>query len=163
MIAALGLGGVLAPPAFPGATDTAAFQTYVDMVLVPELHAGDVVVFDNLKPHLASGVARAIEHAGAKVLPLPPYSSDYTPIEELWSKAKQYLRRAAARSRWTLHDAFVYSCEHVTTKYIRGWFQHAGLCSSDARKPSSPNGRPVCSWPWSSWGLELLRSSWGQT
>jgi transposase len=35
-------------------------------------------------------VATAIEHAGAKVLPLPPYSSDYTPIEELWSKAKQY-------------------------------------------------------------------------
>jgi len=49
------------------------------MVLVPELHAGDVVVFDNLKPHLASGVARAIEHAGAKVLPLPPYSSDLYP------------------------------------------------------------------------------------
>jgi len=69
VIAALGLGGVLAPLAFPGATDTAAFQTYVDMVLVPELHAGDVVVFDNLKPHLASGVASAIEHAGAKVLP----------------------------------------------------------------------------------------------
>ena len=105
VIAALGLGGVLAPPAFPGATDTAAFQTYVDMVLVPELHAGDVVVFDNLKPYLASGVARAIELAGAKVLPLPPYSSDYTPIEELWSKAKQYLRRAAARSRGTLYDA----------------------------------------------------------
>jgi transposase len=130
VIAALGLGGVLAPLAFPGATDTAAFQTYVDMVLVPELHAGDVVVFDNLKPHLASGVARAIEHAGAKVLPLPPYSSDYTPIEELWSKAKQYLRRAAARSRGTLYDALGEALEHVTAKDILGWFQHAGLCAT---------------------------------
>jgi len=130
VIAALGLGGVLAPLAFPGATDTAAFQTYVDMVLVPELHAGDVVVFDNLKPHLASGVARAIEHAGAKVLPLPPYSSDYTPIEELWSKAKQYLRRAAARSRGTLYDVLGEALEHVTFKDILGWFQHAGLCAT---------------------------------
>jgi transposase len=66
VIVALGLGGVRAPLAFPGATDTAAFQTYVEMVLAPELRAGDVVVFDNLKPHLASGVAAAIERAGAK-------------------------------------------------------------------------------------------------
>ena len=40
VIAAVGLDGVRAPPAFPGAPDTAAFQSYVDQVLVPELHAG---------------------------------------------------------------------------------------------------------------------------
>jgi hypothetical protein len=72
VIAALGLGGVRAPLAFPAATDTAAFQTYGDMVLVPKLHAGDVVVFDNLSPHLTPSVATAIEHPGTKVLPLPP-------------------------------------------------------------------------------------------
>jgi len=130
VIAALGLGGVRAPLAFPGATDTAAFQTYVELVLVPELRAGDVVVFDNLKPHLAASVATAIEHAGAEVLPLPPYSSDYTPIEELWSKAKQYLRRAAARSRGSLYDALGEALEHVTAQDIIGWFQHAGLCAT---------------------------------
>src|SRR5512142_1079374 len=68
VIAALRLEGVCAPLAFPGATDTAAFQTYVEQALVPELHAGDVVVFDNIKPHLAAGVAAAIEEAGARVL-----------------------------------------------------------------------------------------------
>ena len=77
-----------APLIFPGATDTQAFQTYVDQVLVPELRPGDVVVFDNLKPHLSRHVAESIERAGATVLPLPPYSSDYDPIEELWSKFK---------------------------------------------------------------------------
>ena len=65
VIAALGLDGVRAPLAFPGSTDTAAFQTYVEQVLVPALHEGDVVVFDNLKPHLTAGVAAAIERAGA--------------------------------------------------------------------------------------------------
>src|SRR5512135_1935466 len=64
VIAALGLDGVRAPLAFPGSTDTAAFCTYVEQALVPELHAGDVVVFDNLKPHLAAGVAKSIEGAG---------------------------------------------------------------------------------------------------
>ena len=130
VIAALGLDGVRAPLAFPGATDTAAFRTYVEMVLVPELHAGDVVVFDNLKPHLAAGVAAAIKQAGADVLPLPPYSSDYTPIEELWSKTKQFLRRVAARSRTILYDALGQALEHVTAQDIMGWFQHAGLCAT---------------------------------
>jgi transposase len=130
VIAALGLDGVRTPLAFPGATDTAAFQTYVEMVLVPELRAGDVVVFDNLSPHLSSGVTAAIEQAGAEVLRLPPYSSDYTPIEELWSKAKQFLRRVAARSRTSLYDALGQALEHVTAQDIIGWFQHAGLCAN---------------------------------
>src|SRR3954453_9772465 len=82
VIAALGLDGVRAPLAFPGATDTAAFQSYVEQVLVPTLHAGDVVVWDNLKPHQAAGVISAVESAGARVLPLPPYSPNFNPIEE---------------------------------------------------------------------------------
>ena len=82
MIAAQRLDGLRAQLIFPGATDTQAFQTYVDQVLVPELRPGDVVVFDNLKPHLSGHVAEPIERAGATVLPLPPYSSDYDPIEE---------------------------------------------------------------------------------
>src|SRR5512147_957837 len=99
LTAALGLDGVRAPLAFPGATDTTAFQTYVERVLVPELHAGDVVVFDNLKPHLSAGVSAAIEEAGARVLPLPPYSPDYTPIEEMYAKIKKLLGRAEARTK----------------------------------------------------------------
>ncbi len=89
LIAALGLGGVRAPLAFPGSTDAVAFQTYVDRVLVPRLRPGDVVIFDNIKPHLGAGVAASIERAGAGVLPLPPYSPDYTPIEEMYSRSSR--------------------------------------------------------------------------
>ena len=130
VIAALGLDGVRAPLAIPGATDAAVFQTYVKTVLVPELHAGDIVVFDNLSAHLASSVAGAIEQAGAEVLRLPPYSPDYTPIEKLWSKTKQFLRRVAARSRTSLYDALGEALEHVTAQDIIGWFRHAGLCAT---------------------------------
>ena len=100
-----GPGWGTAPLIFPGATDTQAFQTYVVQVLVPELRPGDVVVFDNLKPHLSRHVAESIERAGATVLPLPPYSSDYDPIEELWSKFKGQLRRIAARTKDGLYKA----------------------------------------------------------
>ena len=64
MIAALKLDGAHAPLVFSGSTDTAVFQAYVDQVLVPELHKGDIVVFDNVKPHKAVGVAKSIEAAG---------------------------------------------------------------------------------------------------
>src|SRR5512142_2681250 len=130
VIAALGLDGVRAPLAFPGATDTTAVQTYVDQMLVPALHEGDVVVRDNLKPHLTAGVAAAIEGAGASVLPLPPYSPDYTPIEEMFSKIKQWLRRAEARAKAALYDALGEALRRVTPEDILGWFRHAGLCAT---------------------------------
>ena len=69
VIAALSLDGVRAPLVFPGATDTQAFQTYVDEVLAPELHPGDVVIFDNLKPHLAPHVAESIKLRGPASYP----------------------------------------------------------------------------------------------
>src|SRR5512135_1475320 len=130
VIAALGLDGVRAPLAFPGSTDTAAFPTYVEQALVPELHEGDVVVFDNIKPHLAAGVAESIERAGAQVLPLPPYSPDYTPIEEMFSKVKQGLRRAEARAKAELYEALGETLRRVTPEDILGWFRHAGLCAT---------------------------------
>src|SRR5512135_545852 len=130
LIAALGLEGVRAPLAFAGSTDTVAFQTYVDQVLVPELRTGDVVVFDNIKPHLGAGVAASIARAGAQVLPLPPYSPDYTPIEEMSSKVKQGLRRAKARVQDDLYTALGEVLRSVTPADILGWFRHAGLCAT---------------------------------
>src|SRR5947209_1943703 len=70
------LDGVTATLAFPGATDTGTFETYVEEVLVPELKPGDVVVWDNLKPHRSDDAIEAVEEAGAEVVPLPPYSPD---------------------------------------------------------------------------------------
>jgi transposase len=130
VIAALGLDGVRAPLAFPGATDTAAFLTYVEQTLVPALHPGDVVVLDNIKPHKAAEVVAAIENAGASVLPLPPYSPDYTPIEEMFSKVKEALRRAEARVKDDLYEVLGEALREVTLEDILGWFRHAGLCAT---------------------------------
>jgi transposase len=130
VIAALGLDGVRAPLVVPGATNTAVFRAYVEQILVPELHQGDVVIFDNLKPHLAAGVAKSIEGAKARVLPLPPYSPDDTPIEEMFSKVKQGLRRAKARTKTRLDDAVGQALRAVTPQDSLGWFRHAGLCAT---------------------------------
>ena len=99
---------------------------YVDEVLPPETHPGDVVVFDNLKPHRSPHVASRWG-VSASVLPLPPYSSDYDPIEGLWSKFKGELRRVAARVQKDLYNAVGETLDHVTLQDILGWFNHSGL------------------------------------
>jgi transposase len=132
VIAAMGLDGVRAPLAFEGALDAITFQTYVEQVLVPALHRGDVVVFDNLSSHLSPEVFEAIERAGASVLPLPPYSPDFNPIEEMFSKFKEFLRRVGARAKEHLYDAIGEGLQEVTPQDILGWFRHAGACVMQA-------------------------------
>jgi transposase len=131
VIAAMGLDGVRAPLALPGSVNAPTFESYVEQVLVPSLHRGDVVVFDNLSSHLSPAVFEAIERAGGSVLPLPPYSPDYTPIEEMFSKFKQFLRRVGARAKEHLYDAIGEGLREVSTEDILGWFRHAGLCVTE--------------------------------
>ena len=132
VIAAMGLDGVRALFAFPGGTDAVAFQTYVDQVLVPALREGDVVIFDNLAAHLSPEVTEAIERAGASVLPLPPYSPDFNPIEEMFSKFKEALRRLGARAKDHLYDAIGEALRGVTLEDILSWFRQAGSCAIQA-------------------------------
>jgi transposase len=117
------LSGVTATSAFTGATDTAIFEGYVEKVLAPELKPGDVVIWDNLKPHQSEEAIELVEAAGAQVVPLPPWSPDLTPIEEMISKVKGALRSAAARTTETVYAAFGTALHDVTPENIAGWFQ----------------------------------------
>jgi len=132
VIAALAPDGVRAPLAIEGAVNAATFLAYVEQVLVPALHRGDVVIFDNLSSHLSPDVTAAIERAGASVLPLPPYSPDFSPIEEMFSKLKGFLRRVGARAKEHLYDAIGDGLREVTPQDILGWFRHAGMCVMQA-------------------------------
>jgi transposase len=42
----------------------------------------------DLSAHKVSGIREAIEAAGASLLYLPPYSPNYSPVENCWSKLK---------------------------------------------------------------------------
>jgi transposase len=117
------LAGVTATLAFPGATNTSTFETYVEEVLVPELRPGDVVVWDDLKPHESEEAIEAVEAAGARVVPLPPYSPDLTPIEEMISKVKGVMRSAAERTKEAVYEALGSALHQVTPENIAGWFR----------------------------------------
>jgi putative transposase len=75
------------------------FLLYVEQVLVPTLHPGDLVIVDNLRSHKRQGVRQGLRQAGAKLLFLPKYSPDLNPIERVFTKLKHLLRKAAARTQ----------------------------------------------------------------
>jgi transposase len=125
---------------FDGATNAAAFETYVGQCLVPALRPGDLVIMDNLSCHKTAEVARLVEAAGAGVRYLPAYSPDLNPIERLFSKLKAALRKAKARTVAALIAAIGEALRAVRPGDILGWFRHSGYGppqSSDTVKKKS--------------------------
>ena len=128
----MGLRGLVATLTVEGAVDAEVFNAYAERVLGPRLRRGDVVVLDNLGAHRASRIEEVAEARGAQVLWLAPYSPDFSPIEQCWSKIKAYLRGAKARTQEQLDQALAAAIKMVTKSDIRGWFKHCGY--SLARK-----------------------------
>lgn len=129
-IAALSTRGVLAPFTIAGAFDQQVFDLWVEQMLVPQLHQGDWVLLDNVSFHYSAHALRLIEAAGATALHIPAYSPDFNPIEECFSKIKEYLRSAKARTKRKLYLALAKAMEKVTAADILGWFKHCGYVYS---------------------------------
>ena len=127
LVAGLRLSGVVAPFAFEGAMDTSTFRSYVEQILKPELHPGDVVIWDNLTPHRDERARAAVARARALIEPLPPYSPDLTPIEKLFSKVKGVMRWAAGRTTEAVYGAMRTAIDLVKPQDIQGWFHSCGL------------------------------------
>jgi transposase len=126
ILGALRLDGSTACMTIDGAADTEVFQAYVREVLAPTLRAGDVVILDNLSPHKNEPTLALIRQAGAEVLFLPAYSPDLNPIEKMWSKVKNYLRSAEARTEVTLLGAIALALQTITRQDAISWFACCG-------------------------------------
>ncbi|NEP20241.1 MAG: IS630 family transposase [Leptolyngbya sp. SIO4C1] len=125
MIGALSwANGFIAPMTWQGGTDGLTFRTYIETVLVPELWEGACVVMDNFRSHHVEGIREAIEAVGAKLIYLPPYSPDFSPIENCWAKIKTRLRTYAARTYDALNEAIADAIDEICQNDIIGWFTH---------------------------------------
>lgn len=109
-----------------GATDTEVFRTYIREALCPTLRPGEIVIMDNLSPHKSEPTLELIRQAGAQVLFLPAYSPDLNPIEKMWGKVKNFLRRVEARTKQELTQAIGAALESITGQDARGWFASCG-------------------------------------
>ena len=119
-----GMGPCLA---VEGATTQVVFEAYLEKGLVPSLQRGQVVVMDNLlSAHKGERVRELIESVGCELLYLPPYSPDFSPIEEAFSKVKGLMRKAETRSRKALVGAMGKALDAVSAQDARGFFEHCG-------------------------------------
>jgi transposase len=123
-IAAMSVRGIVTAMVFDGATDTAAFVTFVEHSLVPLLTRGKVVVMDNLSAHKSPRVAELIQACGARVMYLPPYSPDFNPIEMAISKTKAMLRKLAKRDLEGLHEGIGEALQSITPRDARAYLRH---------------------------------------
>lgn len=126
LICAIDAEGVKPSMSVEGAVDSKAFESYIEHFLLPKLRRGQIVVMDNLSVHKSSRAQRLIEEAGATLLFLPPYSPDFNPIEEAFSKVKVILRKAEARTREALLQATGHALDAITTEDIRGFYSDCG-------------------------------------
>ena len=89
---------------------------------------------DNLSIHTSKKVQDLIEARGCRLLFLPAYSPDLSPIEEAFSKVKTVLRGIRPRTRKDLYEALEYAITTVTANDARSWFRHCGYPVPDPPK-----------------------------
>lgn len=130
MIGAIGLKGFRGFMTVDSPTDAEVFRAFVRHELRHHLRPGDIVVMDNLSSHKDAEVMRIINKSGAEVLYLPPYSPEFNPIEKVWAKLKEILRRLDTLTRENFDNAVAKAMVCISEHDIQSWVRHAGYCQA---------------------------------
>ena len=128
-LAALRHEQIVAPFLVDGPVDAEVFLVYLQQVLLPCLHSGDVLILDNLATHKVRGVQEILRARDVELRYLPPYSPDLNPIEPAFSKLKAHLRRMAARTLDQLIGAVGDALDTFSAADCYGFFRHAHYAS----------------------------------
>jgi len=129
IIGAICLTGIVAMMYISSSVNGSIFKTYIKKILIPKLHRGQFVIFDNVNFHKSKELIAMIESTGARVVFLPPYSPDLSPIEKMWSKIKEILKRKKPRSKAEFHQALLESITEVTEEDCEEWYEACGYAA----------------------------------
>ncbi len=127
ILSSVRLNGETAFTTYQGGTTCERFIDYSKNVLAPTLEPDDIVVMDNMRTHHSKAVKKVIDELKIDVIYLPPYSPDFNPIENMWSKIKAILRKLKVRVLSELSSAIKYAFSLVSNSDCLGWFSAAGL------------------------------------
>lgn len=128
LVAGLGIKGIVAPMTLNGYIDEDALLCYIQYFLLPVLTVGYTVIMDNLSSHKSQAVIKLIESKQAKVIFLPPYSPELSPIELAWSKIKSIIRDNCTLSRDNLEDIFAKAISLISSSDSFAYFSHCSKC-----------------------------------
>jgi transposase len=126
LLSVIGLQGVVASFVYEGGTDVPALQAFIDGQLSKVLQPGDILVMDNLASHKSATIEQMLTDIGVKVDLLPPYSPDFNPIENMFSKMKAFLKKIMQAATDPLWKLVGQALATITTVDIAGFFRHCG-------------------------------------
>lgn len=130
LVHAIALDGTRAAMVLDGPVDGISFVGFCEYFLAPTLHAGDLVVLDNLSSHKSAAANQAIESVGARLVFLPPYSPDLNPIENIFSKMKQLVRGLRPQSWIQIVEAVNQALQKISLDDICNAIAHAGYAAT---------------------------------
>jgi len=126
IIGAIALTGIVAIMYVASAVDTTIFKTFSEELLIPKLKRGQFIIFDNVSFHKSQEIIDLIESTGAKVVFLPPYSPDLSPIEKMWSKFKEIFKRKKPRTKSDFHNAILTAISSMNDNDFDEWYEACG-------------------------------------
>ena len=81
-------------------------------------------MLDNLAVHKNGGLREWLAERKVQVLFLPPYSPDFSPIEQAWNKLKMAVRAAQTQRRAALEAAVQIAIDWMSSQDAQHWFDH---------------------------------------
>jgi len=126
IIGAISITTIVAAMYIDTAVDSAIFETFIEKMLLKKLKPGQFVVMDNVSFHKREVIRTLIEGTGAKVVFLPPYSPDLSPIEKMWSKVKVIIKKLKPRTQSEFHDALFAGLGAVNSNDLESWYEECG-------------------------------------
>lgn len=126
MIGAISVNQVEAALYGEWATNGDIFHAFIEHNLLRRLKPKHTVIMDNVKFHLQARIRETIESTGAKIIFLPPYSPDLNPIENMWSKIKNTLRKLAPRTIRNFKKCIKIAFNEISKTDLVEWFKHCG-------------------------------------
>lgn len=118
--------GMITSASKEGAMKRVDLEVFLGRDLLPRLLPGSVLVLDNARIHQGGKIAKLVEAAGCRLLYLPPYSPDFSPIELAWSWIKSRVRARAPRDEASRKAAIAEAIAALPADHAPAWFRHCG-------------------------------------
>ena len=131
-IACITMEGVLDVKTHKETSTGDIFYDFIQSHLIPHLcpfdgfSSNSVVILDNCSIHHCGEVVTSLRDIGVMVHFLPPYSPDYNPIEEAFSKVKSQLNNLEPYINDT-EAAMLASFATVSVQDCRNWIARCGV------------------------------------
>ena len=72
---------ILMSMTYKGTWNAALFEKWIEIILLPKLSPGQLIIMNNSTFHKSKGTKNLMESAHGHLLFLTPYSPDFNPIE----------------------------------------------------------------------------------